>query len=130
VRCVPYRTLLVDDAADLRLLVRRLLERDGRFEIVGESPDGADGVDRARELQPQLVVLDLSMPVMDGLQALPLIIAACPDTRVLVLSGVGGAQMSRTALDLGASAYVEKGAAFGELAERLASLVTGRPDVG
>lgn len=121
----PVRIVLVDDAADLRVLVGRLLERDGRFAVVGHAADGAEGVEVTAEHQPDICLLDLSMPVMDGLEALPRILQRCPGTKVVVLSGLDAGQMQRTALELGASAYVEKGAGFTTLADTLADVATG-----
>lgn len=118
----PYRVVLVDDATDLRLLIARLLERDGRFRVVGEAADGAAGIEVAAAHQPDLCVLDLSMPVMDGLEALPRILERCPDTKVLILSGLDATQMEWTARSLGAAGYLEKGAAFDRLADTLADL--------
>lgn len=120
----PFRVVLVDDAADLRLLVGRLLERDGRFTVVGQASDGREGIEVAAEHQPDLCVLDLSMPVMDGLEALPRILEQCPRTKVVVLSGLDARQMEATALRLGASGYLEKGAAFSRLADTLAAVAT------
>ena len=74
------RVLLVDDLSDIRLVMRLLLEADGRAEIVGEAADGAEAVRLAAELQPDAVVLDLRMPGMDGVAALPLIRDASPGT--------------------------------------------------
>jgi DNA-binding NarL/FixJ family response regulator len=101
--------LLVDDNDDLRRLLRIQLERTGRYEIVGEAADGHEAVRLATELQPRIVLLDLSMPVMDGLQALPLILDAVPEVRVVVLSGFDQGTMSVRALAAGAARYVEKG---------------------
>ena len=103
------RVLLVDDNDDLRRLLRLQLERTGRYEIVGEAADGNEAVRLATELQPRIVLLDLSMPVMDGLQALPLILDAVPEVRVVVLSGFDQGTMSVRALAAGAARYVEKG---------------------
>lgn len=111
------RVLLVDDTADIRTLLRTALELDGRFEVVGEAGDGRSGVDEALRLRPDVVVMDLAMPVLDGLQATPAIVRALPETRVVVLSGFDATQIADEALALGACAYVEKGTAFTELAD-------------
>lgn len=103
------RVLLVDDNDDLRRLLRIQLERTGRYQIVGEAADGHEAVRLATQLQPRIVLLDLSMPVMDGLQALPLILDAVPEVRVVVLSGFDQGTMSVRALAAGAARYVEKG---------------------
>lgn len=108
-RAAPYRVVLVDDAENFRMLVRIILSRDGRFQVVGEAGDGERGVEVARETQPDLVLLDLTMPVMDGLEALPLLRKAAPSSRILVLSGLERARMEPEVRALGAAGYVEKG---------------------
>src|SRR5437660_1683704 len=82
------RVLLVDDLSDIRLVMRLLLEADGRAEVVGEAADGAEAVRLAGELHPDAVVLDLRMPGMDGVTALPLIRDAAPGTVVVALSAL------------------------------------------
>ena len=101
--------LLVDDYATLRALYRIAIEAQARFRVVGEASDGAQGVAEARRLQPDLVVLDLSMPTMDGLEALVQIRKAAPGARVIILSGFQRDRVEPIALRLGATAYVEKG---------------------
>ena len=103
------RAVIVDDTPDLRLLLRLTLERDGDISIVGEAEDGLQGIEAARRLQPQLVMLDLAMPVMDGLEALPRIKAACPSAKVVVLSGFEAGAMQERSMRAGADAYVQKG---------------------
>jgi DNA-binding NarL/FixJ family response regulator/anti-sigma regulatory factor (Ser/Thr protein kinase) len=113
------RALLIDDAEDLRFLLRRLLEGSGRYEVVGEAGDGERGVEEARTTAPDLVLLDLSMPRMDGLEALPLLQRVAPDARVVVLSGFAEGQTAEAALAAGASAYIEKGLAPEALLARI-----------
>lgn len=107
------RILLVDDNEDVRRLLRIQLERADRYEIVGEAGDGEEAVHLAATLQPHVVLLDLSMPVMDGLQALPLILEAVPDVRVVVLSGFDRETMADKVLAAGAARYIEKGVRMG-----------------
>lgn len=116
------RVLLADDTPDIRKLLRVNLELDGRFEIVGEAADGAEAVALTRSLRPDAVVLDLAMPVMDGLQAAPVIRECSPETRILVLSGFDHARMEARAREQGADGYLEKGTAFGRIAETLVDL--------
>ena len=78
--------LLVDDEPDMRLMVRLHLDRDPRFQIVGEADNGEDAVEQCRQLQPDVVLLDMKMPTMDGMTALPLMRGACPDTAVLLFT--------------------------------------------
>ena len=103
--------LLVDDTPELRRVIRKFFETKsgGRFIVVGEAGDGATGVKMAADLQPDVVLLDLSMPVMDGLTALPKILAACPTAHVVVFTGVKHQHMLGAITDAGASACVEKG---------------------
>lgn len=102
------RVGIADDAPDVRMLLRTILEEEG-FTVVGEARNGAEAVDLAREEQPDVLLLDLSMPVMDGLEALPLVLDASSNTAVIVLSGFVNADVSQKVIALGAAACVEKG---------------------
>jgi len=104
--------VLADDTAEYRLLLRIILEQDGRFEVVAEAADGAEAVRVTTAERPDALVLDLAMPVLDGLQAIPQVRSGSPETAIVVLSGFARGQLDRDALALGASAYVEKGEAF------------------
>jgi CheY-like chemotaxis protein len=129
-----YRTVLVEDMAELRMVIRRALERSGRFVVVGEAADGAQGVTTAMELHPDITLLDLTMPVMDGLEALPLIRAAVPDGVVVVVSGFDArsngepGSVGELVRQRGAAGYVAKGARPDELVQTLLDLL--EPDVG
>lgn len=113
------RVLLADDTVEIRRLLRVNLELDGRFEIVGEAADGAEAVALARTLRPHAVVLDLAMPVMDGLQAAPAIRKSSPESIILVLSGFDHSRMEARAREQGAHGYLEKGTAFVRIAQTL-----------
>src|SRR5438045_6828023 len=97
-----FRVVVADDFADMRHLVRLTLERSGRFQIVGEAANGAEAIALAKDLEPDILLLDLSMPVLSGMEALPRIREASPDTKVVVLSGLDRAQMDPEALEGGA----------------------------
>ncbi len=84
----PVRILVVDDDPQFRQLVKLVLRKVEDFEIVSEAPDGRTGVDQAQQLRPDVVLLDLMMPGMDGFEALPLIKAAHPGASVIVLEHV------------------------------------------
>ncbi len=103
------RILIVDDSADIRTLLRAQLELVPSLEVVGEAANGEEAVYLARELKPNLVLLDLAMPRMDGLTALPLIQEAVEGVRVIVLSGFDAGSMAEKALAAGAARYIEKG---------------------
>jgi DNA-binding NarL/FixJ family response regulator len=118
----PYRVVVADDFADMRHLVRLSLERSGRFTMVGEAENGAEAIDRARDLQPDILLLDLSMPVLSGLEALPQIRAASPDTKVVVLSGLDRSRMEPDAVAGGAVGYLEKGLRPNQLVDELLAM--------
>ena len=114
--------VIADDTADVRALLCYTLDLDGRFEVVGEAGDGVEAVRSVEAEQPDAVVLDLAMPVMDGLRAIPLIADRSPGTRIVVLSGFNSSPLARDAMARGAHAYVEKGATFNKLTTVLADV--------
>jgi DNA-binding NarL/FixJ family response regulator len=101
--------LAVDDAGAIRSLVKLLLELEDDIHVVAQAENGASAVELAREHHPDVVLLDISMPVMDGMTALPLLLEASPTSRVVMLTGFGTADIRRRCDDLGAAAFVEKG---------------------
>jgi DNA-binding NarL/FixJ family response regulator len=106
----PIRVVLIDDSDDLRLLVRLALERESDFTIVAEAPDGEAGVAAVAAYKPHLVLLDIAMPVMDGMQALTLIREESPGSIVVMLSAFTNSSGAvERALALGAHGYIEKG---------------------
>src|SRR4051794_20774665 len=109
------RVVLVDDVPELRLLVRLTLEEDPAIEGVGEASNGREGVEVVARTKPDLVLLDLSMPDMDGLEAIPLIRSASDSARVVVLSGHEAGRVSLEALDQGASRYINKAAGLNQI---------------
>jgi DNA-binding NarL/FixJ family response regulator len=118
---------IVDDSADVRFLWRALLEVSGEFEVCADAGDGQSAIEIARSLQPDVMLLDLSMPGMGGLEALPLILAESPDTRVVVLSGFGKRGFGERAAALGACGFLEKHLPASSLAPRLLDVLAGRP---
>lgn len=103
------RVFLCDDVPELRTLLRFALEEDADVRVVGEAGDAATGIERVAELQPDVVLLDLSMPGLDGLEAIPLLKDAAPGLGIIVFSGFAADRMSGPALALGADRYLEKG---------------------
>lgn len=118
-----YRVVIADDVADLRFLLQRALERSGRFEVVGTAGNGLEAISAAVDQRPDLTLLDLSMPEMDGLEALPLIRQQVPESTVVVLSGFDAEAMVATARERGAAGYLVKGISPGRLVEELLRLV-------
>lgn len=104
------RVLIIDDSAVVRGLVARWVEQDPRLDVAATCADGEQGVRKAGELQPDLVVLDIEMPRMDGLTALPLILKAAPRARIVMASTLTrkGAEVTMRALSLGAADYAPK----------------------
>jgi DNA-binding NarL/FixJ family response regulator len=112
---VPLRVVLCDDVADLRALVRAQLEAEGDISVIGEAGNGVEALRLIEDEHPDLVLLDLSMPDMDGLEVLARLREAAPATRVVVFSGFVAGPLGRRAVALGAYDYVEKGAPAEEL---------------
>ncbi len=106
----PLRIVLADDTSEIRSLLRRAFEVDPSVMVVGEAADGAEAVEVVCETRADIVLLDLAMPVMDGLQAIPEIRRRSPDTGIVVLSGFDASKMAQRAIDMGAHAYLSKGA--------------------
>lgn len=113
------RIVVVDDAPDVRLLVRTMLRVSGSFDVVGEAGDGEAAVALAEREQPDLMLLDVSMPRMDGLSALPRVRAVSPRTRVVLYTGFDERGLARRARELGAAAFLEKSAKAEEVVETL-----------
>ncbi|WP_375479469.1 ATP-binding protein [uncultured Jatrophihabitans sp.] len=111
--------VIVDDSPDMRLLLRVALRRQGSFAVIGEAGDGEAGVEFARSLKPDVVLLDLAMPGMDGMHALPLIREASPNSAVVVLSAFESEQAGPAALAAGAAAYIHKGASPSDIIETI-----------
>jgi len=115
--------VVVDDDADFRWVIRRQLERTGEFAIVGEAADGAAGVEVAAVLQPDLVLLDLEMPYMDGLEALPLISHRSPWSTVVMLTAMSSGTRLDAALRGGAAGIIRKGSSMANMVAQLRGLV-------
>ena len=120
----PIRLLLVDDNPDLRFLVRTAVESRGGFEVVAEAGDGRTAVELARELQPDVVLLDLDMPSMGGVEALPLLREVAPDAKVVVLSSFRRDDYESQVQAGGATGFLEKGITARRLVDELLA-VTG-----
>lgn len=111
--------VVIDDTPDLRLLLRMVLEISDRYTVVGEAGDGAAGIEIVQEWQPDVVLLDLAMPIMDGLEALPGIRDACPNAQIVVLSGFEADRMAGQAIERGAAGYLQKGTAPDDIVRAL-----------
>lgn len=123
----PIRVLLVDDVADIRESIRTILEFDERFQVVGEADNGASGLEMASTTDPDVVLLDLAMPDMDGLEALPKFEARAPEAGVVVFTGFRESKLGDQARALGAAAYLEEGVDLDTLIDTLWAI--GEPRV-
>lgn len=104
----PLRVLLVDDSPDLLALLRTLFADRPHLEVAGQAGDGEAAVAMAASIQPELIVLDIAMPVLDGVAALPRLLEASPESRVVMLSALPRETSAPAALAAGAAAYVQK----------------------
>lgn len=101
------RVLIVDDAIFMRTVLRTMLEEEG-YEIVAEAGNGVEAIKMAKEHQPDVVTLDITMPEMDGVTALPDIIAMAPKTKVIMCSAMGQQSMVVDAIKAGAKDFIVK----------------------
>lgn len=118
--------VLIDDAVDLRELMSFALERSGAFTLVGEAADGAAGLDVIARHRPDVVLLDVSMPVMDGLEMLSVARGVSPASVFVVYSGHPASRLADTAIALGADAYLQKGASPKTMIAQLLSVTRKR----
>ena len=120
------RILIVDDSAATRGLVREFLESRSGFEICGEAADGPEGVEKALELRPDLIVLDFSMPQMNGLQAALIIHQAEPDTPIILFTFYKDVISSRVAHAVGVTSVISKSERLPMLADEIQILTAHR----
>lgn len=118
--------ILADDHQLVRAGLRSLIEEYDGYEVVAEADDGLQAIDLAERHRPDLFVLDITMPRLNGIEALPRLKAASPDTHVLIVSMYEGSDFVMQALAAGASGYLLKDAAAVELTMALDALCAGR----
>ncbi len=117
------RVLLVDDSAAIRSAIRPQFDSHPSFKVVGEAEHGKEAVEKAPALRPDLVVLDLSMPVMNGLQAAPLLIKALPNVWLILFTSHDAPELDRLSQEAGIHAVVPKHKGPTVLIEKAAALV-------
>ena len=116
------RILLVDDHEVIRQGLQALLGTQRGWEVVGEAVDGREAVEKAVQLKPDIVILDISMPGINGLEATPLILAAAPRSDILIFTVHDSELMEQTALQAGARAFVRKSDAARDLVAAVKAL--------
>jgi DNA-binding NarL/FixJ family response regulator len=123
----PLQILIVDDKPHVRIGIRMLLHTHQDWSICGEAGDGFEAVEKAAELRPDVILLDISMPKMDGLTALPLIREKSPESQIIVLTLHESLDTARAASRAGAHAYIAK-SLMNELLPALEALRLGEAD--
>ena len=121
----PMRIVLVEDHRILREGLRAIFASERDLKLVGEATDGLEGIQQAKELQPDLLILDLSMPRMDGLAALKEIKRVAPKTRVLIMTAHRNEEYIFRAIDNGADGYLLKDASAAEMLLAVRSVLAG-----
>jgi two-component system, NarL family, nitrate/nitrite response regulator NarL len=119
------RVLLVEDNLDIRVAVRRLFNTHPNFVVCGEAEHGREAVEKAPSLRPDLIILDLSMPVMNGLEAAPLLIKILPNVWLILLTAHDGPEVDRLSHVAGIHAVVPKSKASTHLIPRAEALIGG-----
>jgi DNA-binding NarL/FixJ family response regulator len=116
---VPLRILVVDDHPSVRNTIRTFLERHPDWEVCGEASDGIEAIQRAADLRPDIAIMDLDMPRLNGLEAARRIHDLIPSTRVLILTLHDISTLPKMARDSGAQGYVLKSEAFDVLTQAI-----------
>ena len=119
------RVLLVDDHPLLLQGLAAILQGQPGISVVGEALDGRQAVELVRQFEPDVVVMDLVMPEMDGVQATRAIVECCPNTRVIGLSSLGQGRTIRDAIEAGMSGYMPKRCAVNELVDAVRAVAAG-----
>lgn len=122
------RVLIVDDAAELRTLLVQTLALDPRLEVVGAAADGQAAIEAATTHRPDVVLMDVAMPRLDGIEAGRRILATQPEIAIVVFTGYGDLELEQRARAMGAAAFVEKDRSLQELTDLLVR-VAGRTGV-
>jgi DNA-binding NarL/FixJ family response regulator len=123
----PIRILLADDHAITREGTRRLLEAEPDLEVIAEAANGEEALRLAEELLPDIIVLDISMPGLSGVQVAEVVRRKLPETRIVILTGYDSEQYARALVRLGVSGYLSKTASCEELAAALRAAHFGQP---
>ncbi len=120
---MAIRVLVVDDVPDLREMFREVLSSDDRLVVVGEAADGLEAIAKASELHPDVILLDVAMPRLDGLRAIPLLHEASPGTRILILSAFTSDEIAAFGMEVNPTGFIEKGIPPYEIADVIVKMM-------
>jgi DNA-binding NarL/FixJ family response regulator len=123
------RVMVVDDSSSTRTMLREALALDGQIDVVGEAGGGQEAVSQASELKPDVVLMDVRMPDMDGVTATRSIIVGHPETKIVALTWSDDPSTVRDMLSAGAIGYVVKGGTIDELSSAIKRAATGEPEL-
>ena len=121
------RVLLVDDNEQMRQALRMLFQSEPDFEVAGEAEDGQEAIQKAEVLKPHLIILDFSMPVMNGLEAAPILLKKLPNVIVILFATYAASVMEAPAREAGIHAVVTKQQASTHLMRTVNALFAGQP---
>ena len=124
---MPTTILIVDDDERVRETLARILEKDQEFMVVGEAGDGSEALELARTLSPDLILMDLAMPRVNGLEATRSIKAERPETKVIIITRYQEDAYRQAAAQSGADAFLPKGTRVPELLATIRQVVEGSP---
>src|ERR1700730_18476049 len=127
---VSTRILIVDDLPEMRKLIRTYIEEETDFCVCGEAIDGLDAIDKAQNLKPDLIILDASMPRMNGIDAAPKLKKLLPETPIILFTFHEGMMRGFDAREVGVDAVVPKDRGMSLLRESVKSFFTAPPSHG
>ena len=121
-----YKILIVDDSDRFRQFLVLSLRRRAEFQLINEASDGLEAVERAEELKPDLILMDIGLPGVNGIEAWRRIQKVSPNSKILFVSLESSADVVREALELGAQGYILKAAAASELLPAVDAVLQGK----
>ncbi len=116
--------LVVDDAAFMRMMLKDILERNG-FKVVGEAANGEEAVKKYKDLKPDVVTMDITMPVLDGIKAVKKIKKIDPEAKILMVSAMGQEKLIIESIEAGAEDFIVKPFQPGKVVEAVKKCVKG-----
>jgi DNA-binding NarL/FixJ family response regulator len=127
---MPVQVLLVEDLPEVRIVIASFLKKDSRLKISSEASDGIEAVRKAEQLQPDLILLDIGLPCLNGLDAAHLIRKVSPQSKILFVSQESSAEIVQEAFRIGAHGYVVKADMMGDLLAAVDAVLRGDRFVG